>query len=628
MRAEFSGPGYGVHGLVAHDFGVKKVHAEVFCEVCGGGFGFIVVLKYGSRSANVKGEKMEQKQAWKIIGKDDLSSVLSVGSNDLRRELYEANLIYAPLYWDEETPPTKEAMRRIEREASAIRIVDLMERLSDEEFKSGLSSVLSEGSADMRELVAGVEGEIVRSKVACKSARKEGGIPFDWIPFAYERGETVWLDRGAGSHAAEISSVSMERTMFGSTAVFLYRFVSHDGKGFGWARETRRVEAYSGRRTEAEIGVCEVGADVLNGLVEKGRLWVKTVGTPTYAAYEGPVARREYWHDMKYRATGRIMADIAGMRAMEPNYSGYYGDMDDYEREPVDVVSDKALTLTSPYVYGFSFTAKCWGEFLADSVSKIRFRSDAFDKLVLDPARKKLVSALVGQGGTGFADLVDGKGGGCVFLLHGSPGCGKTLTAEAIAERLERPLYMVGAGELGISPDEVEKRLKGILDLAHSWNAVLLIDECDIFLERRSASDVSRNAMVGIFLRLLEYYQGILFLTTNRVGDLDDAFLSRVSVGLHYKPLDRAGREEVWRNLSASAGLSLADAQFCGLSEREVNGRQIKHAIRLAMALAAEDGREATAEDLGGVIDLSEQFKRDFRQAKEKAQKEPGNLEA
>jgi len=59
---------------------------------------------------------------------------------------------------------------------------------------------------------------------------------------------------------------------------------------------------------------------------------------------------------------------------------------------------------------------------------------------------------------------------------------------------------------------------------------VLLLDEADIFMEQRSESDIKRNAMVGIFIRLLEYYQGILFLTTNRSGGLDQAFASRISV--------------------------------------------------------------------------------------------------
>ena len=59
--------------------------------------------------------------------------------------------------------------------------------------------------------------------------------------------------------------------------------------------------------------------------------------------------------------------------------------------------------------------------------------------------------------------------------------------------------------------------------LAYRWQVVLLLDEADVYLERRATNDVLRNSLVSVFLRNLEYYRGILFLTTNRVGDFDKA---------------------------------------------------------------------------------------------------------
>src|ERR1019366_6660596 len=96
-----------------------------------------------------------------------------------------------------------------------------------------------------------------------------------------------------------------------------------------------------------------------------------------------------------------------------------------------------------------------------------------------------------------------------------------TLTSEAIADTLHRPLYSVSVGELGVSPEELESKLRKILDLAFQWNAVLLLDEADIFMEARDTNNIERNAMVSIFLRLLEYYSGVMFLTTNRVKSFD-----------------------------------------------------------------------------------------------------------
>ena len=108
----------------------------------------------------------------------------------------------------------------------------------------------------------------------------------------------------------------------------------------------------------------------------------------------------------------------------------------------------------------------------------------------------------------------------------------KSLSAETMAETLQRPLYMVGVGELGTDAAELESNLSKILQTASVWNAILLLDECDIFMEKRKDMDIHRNAMVGVFLRLLEYYPGILFLTTNRANNIDEAFI--LALVLHY----------------------------------------------------------------------------------------------
>jgi SpoVK/Ycf46/Vps4 family AAA+-type ATPase len=94
------------------------------------------------------------------------------------------------------------------------------------------------------------------------------------------------------------------------------------------------------------------------------------------------------------------------------------------------------------------------------------------------------------------------------MLLSGKPGVGKTLTAEAVAEHMHCPLHSITSGDLGSAPHEVEQSLTSALDLVSRWNAVLLIDECDVFLEARAAHDIERNRLVSIFLRTLEYFEG------------------------------------------------------------------------------------------------------------------------
>jgi SpoVK/Ycf46/Vps4 family AAA+-type ATPase len=89
--------------------------------------------------------------------------------------------------------------------------------------------------------------------------------------------------------------------------------------------------------------------------------------------------------------------------------------------------------------------------------------------------------------------------------------------------------------------------LESNFQLAHRWGCVLLLDEADIFLQKRDKADIKRNAIVSVFLRTLEYYRGILFLTTNRVGTFDPAFRSRIHVSLYYPPLKKDATMQIWR---------------------------------------------------------------------------------
>lgn len=194
---------------------------------------------------------------------------------------------------------------------------------------------------------------------------------------------------------------------------------------------------------------------------------------------------------------------------------------------------------------------------------------------------------------------------------------GKTLTAEAVAELLKKPLYVVTAGDLGTTAPELEKSLGGVLDLCSTWDALVLIDEADIFLEARSSTEIQRNALVCVMLRLLEYYSGCLFLSSNRdAKSIDAAIASRITVMLNYPSLDFAGRKKVWKNLIelvppipvdkqgktldeiadnprkvSKYRVSFADDDFELLaSSFSLNGRQIKNSIVLARSLARERG--------------------------------------
>lgn len=255
------------------------------------------------------------------------------------------------------------------------------------------------------------------------------------------------------------------------------------------------------------------------------------------------------------------------------------------------------------------------------------WNKDAFSHLVADPETKELVQALVtnkvaAEKGT---DLMQNKGNGLIMLLHGGPGTGKTFTAESVAEMAEKPLYPVTCGDIGIKPEDVEKYLESVFYLGRIWGCVVLLDEAEVFLEQRSLNDLARNALVSVFLRALEYYDGILILTSNRVGTFDEAFKSRIQLALHYEPLTQPRRAQIWRNFFRRLkSLEEDNIDYGGvenyigeLSEREMNGRQIRNVITTARQWAQFQGKTMTASHLKYAIKVTGKFDAYIKDVKE-----------
>lgn len=190
-----------------------------------------------------------------------------------------------------------------------------------------------------------------------------------------------------------------------------------------------------------------------------------------------------------------------------------------------------------------------------------------------------------------FRDIVYGKNSGMIFLLHGPSGVGKTLLAQVTAEALHMPLYYLTAGELGETVVNIENNLKSRLDLVKRWNAVMLIDEADVYLEKRddTGSEIQRNAVVSVFLRLLECHDGIIFLTSNRMTSIDSAFLSRISLIVPFDELEVEDRAEIWRTQIKLSDLNVDDNDIMILSNYDLNGRQIKNIIKLAQCTKTEN---------------------------------------
>ncbi|EHA19560.1 hypothetical protein ASPNIDRAFT_38982 [Aspergillus niger ATCC 1015] len=381
--------------------------------------------------------------------------------------------------------------------------------------------------------------------------------------------------------------------------------IKHDGQDFGKATMELEIDKYDGARTITSLNFFPLRyhdeeSAVRERLIARGRKFVALLEQPAcrdYTAANG--------------ALGRVMVDPAG----------YYlhNTSSDLNRPHVlsegflDTVglSDDQYLICASFINGFSFAQKAWCQLSVSALSDVEWNHNAFKRLVMAENRRELIHGLVKahrQDDAVFDDVVANKGKGLIALLTGSPGVGKTLTAEAVAEVTQRPLYVVATGELGIDPDVVDNRLGMILEITRRWGCVLLIDEADVFLSARG-KDLARDALVSVFLRRLEYFRGVAILTTNRKHDIDPAFRSRIHFTMHYPDLDTDSRMEVWKNFltnvaksSELAGFTSDD--FVALSRRSLNGRQIKNIVSCAVSLAREMQKNVTVKDIESLIEV------------------------
>ena len=306
----------------------------------------------------------------------------------------------------------------------------------------------------------------------------------------------------------------------------------------------------------------------------------------------------------KESADGRVMIDLGSFAKMDPEYE-LESAMPPREVElgnavkTIDITSDPNRMFAPAIVYGFSFRLNKWGCFSICGVSNIQFNDFAFDKLIMDEATKALAECVVRERNkmqginiklqkSVELDLIAAKGEGCIFLCYGPPGTGKTLTAECLAEKFHRPLWSLSVSELGTTPQDLEVMLMRVMEVAAHWGALLLLDEADVYLERRTSSDLVRNAMAGVFLRQLEYYRGVLFLTTNRDFTFDEAFCSRISVFLRYENLTEGQRNEIWRNILDRSGMTTIPSEevIAEFARYEFNGREIRNVMQTAQTVA------------------------------------------
>ena len=242
-------------------------------------------------------------------------------------------------------------------------------------------------------------------------------------------------------------------------------------------------------------------------------------------------------------------------------------------------VADDELPLCASRVSGFVLREKVFAQMPIEHLSDVVWKPETFDKLVVPVETKSLIRTAVktclSQPAASSTDIISTRGNGMVIILHGKPGTGKTLTVEAICEDVGRPVFSIAISDLGVDASSVEPRLRTYLEIAEIWGCIVLIDEADVFLAKRSEHNVFSSALVGALLKVLERHRSPIFLTTNRLNVFDDAMRSRATLVIEYPPLGPRERAKLWKTFLDMEAVVRTARDISSLARYDLNGRYV-----------------------------------------------------
>ncbi|GKU07137.1 hypothetical protein FLAG1_10621 [Fusarium langsethiae] len=320
---------------------------------------------------------------------------------------------------------------------------------------------------------------------------------------------------------------------------------------------------------------------------------------------------------LPFTETGRIILDRKTFEEENSNSA-----------TAIHQVEDPELFLMPPFLMGYSLDRKDWCRYLVDNIKDVIWKSDAWSSLMLQPEQKSILEALVlsHEYPSNARNQPEQKGRGLVVLLHGSPGSGKTMSAEAAAEMSHKALLTTSMSDLSKtdSPWRFERNLQTLLQFATTWKAIVLFDEADVLLQSREMDSINttRMALVAVFLKYLEYFSGIVFLTTNRIESIDEAMFSRLHLSINFGPPDSETRRRIWglnfMKVPADETKMREDAArdeaIDELARYKLNGRDISNVMNTARTLARFEGAQLDMSHIKKVLEVSQTFEKHVRE--------------
>ncbi|KAF5502790.1 ATPase family AAA domain-containing protein 3B [Colletotrichum aenigma] len=488
--------------------------------------------------------------------------------------------------------------------------------------------------------------EIKRYDATVAKRQASAGSEFKYLWMAYKPGDLLYQKSGEIDTLATLESLTFEEgELFDDEDEYRgisrwemrVKRVQRNGTHLGYVYDKIILKKYEGFAAFSTLDIFPLhfhseSQQIKTRLLGRGKKYM-SLADIHHCQYNGTAKLSQLINRpttvkdelIRTRVRQRIMVDF------EEFYQNAKGPQPDFQT-PGDILGstssdirleDTDFLICHHEVTGYTLITKRWGFFDVELVHPVNFNEEAFQNLVLEEDKKQLISSLIlSRNLEGFSsdDFIEGKGKGVIILLHGPPGVGKTFTAEAMADHARRPLLTANSGQFVGPPPYVESILSRLLHLAERWQALLLLDEADVFMQARNLSDLERNGLVSMLLRILEYFEGTLFLTTNRVGTIDSAFMSRIHLALSYSPLTKEAKQHLWdvwiaRACGGERPAWAADKLLKALASFDVSGRDIKNIALLAQAVAKSGQRGMAADDIWKGVTAMTQFQEDFKKS-------------
>lgn len=450
-------------------------------------------------------------------------------------------------------------------------------------------------------------------KATLQSLLEQKLFAFDYVAKILSPGTQVCLDGHRGSlHCAQggvVTSIKFIQGDFATNPSFQVTVssVCTDGVIYAEHSDVVSIPYFDGILSYSAMKVRPLQEEDKAYLATRGQFWVRSLARgPRHVLSLGSLPA--YFHlrhgsmeHSLYDANNRVVVDEEWWR--KENFKGMI-DLSVRNQNPrvgrirLEVDGDPSSELhpddywrTPAFVHAVSLKDRShgWGRYWVADLREIVYSDHVWDELVLHPDLKKLLRALVLRKNQSSSTFMPHQGVGRLILLHGAPGTGKTLTAQCVAEVNHLPLLSLTPGDFGVEAVKFESKLVRWLETSYRWNAVLLLDEADIYVEERMNSDTVRNAIVALMLKHLENHRGVVILTTNRVRSFDPALLSRCQLKIEYLPHTKENRVTIWRSeLSRQRSVrvdAISDSEIQTLAEFQSNGREIRNAVNSAVAL-------------------------------------------